>query len=243
MANHVKKAYEEYMELSRDKDKRNIKYYLKKNKIWFETVMYIILSICAIIVSINSNKISESQFEYNLNKDKEYFYVQQYYDQDNFERKYIVNNSGGNIKECFVYVDFYILLKNNNKFQYFKLHHLASNVTQEYVENSKYLPFYFEYPKLLDKTSISTKVDDFLELMDYKDIKVDYISYVTIDYITIMNENKKKYYYINGFNIDEIESINSAALKEYIYLDEYNDEDFISELYYEISKFYEKTNK
>lgn len=217
--------------------------WLEKYKVWFETVMCLALTLCAIFLSFQANEIAKKQYNYDTVKEQEHFVINGYYDNDLSNYGYVLNNTGGELKECNIFVEHYIKLKLSNNEKYIFLLKSDSNITKEHIENNDFLPFYFSYPNLPGNKPIRESVYNFIELMDYKSFEVEYISYLTVNYVNIQNKRKIKYFCVNSLNSYEINRNQLPDYKKCITISIDNKEDFEDNLTFEIYKMYNDTNQ
>lgn len=210
--------------------------FLEKYKIWFETVMYVTLSICAIFVSFQANIISKQQYDYERKKDIPLIYMDSYVT-DDIETKWVVNNAGGKIKNCTVSVEHFIRL-NNKKTKKLIYIDMDSNYNETYVKEGDYLPFSFDFPKLMTGRTIEYETFVYCNDMGYKYMNVDCISYVDISYSDINDVMYKKYYIINRAQIDEVDEDLNLYSKIDLSLNLYDIDGILPELKNEINKMY-----
>lgn len=227
---HVKEAYDDYMSLS-NSNQNNIsnKGVVNNHK---KTIGWItiLISICALCISIISNQISKKQADYEMNKENEYFKID-----SNFSSHdgallvdYTIMNTGGSIKDCAILVDYAIKLSLNGKTKYI---HVGGT-------SSSSLPFNFSNPLTNKNNWIDVFMNNYIHEMNYDDMTGYTETYIQIGYIDRLENEKTKYYCIISYLTYEIQDYSVIQYDDNLFYTKGYEEDFIDDLKQTMVKFY-----
>ena len=188
---------------------------LEKYRVWFETIMCVTLSICAIIVSIQANKISQNQFLYEKSQNRPFFVIDSYENEDtNIE--YVVDNTGGELRQCYVYVNHYICgdFGPSNSPDDKEVYLIAKDVNMqaEYLYEAKYLPFGFVLPTLNGEL-VANVMNNEMRLMN-NSIMFYQFAVITISYTDSESTKSTEYYFVYD---GEVEPFTVEALSDLDY--------------------------
>lgn len=227
---HVKEAYDDYMSLSNsNQNNTNNKSFVNNHK---KTIGWItiLISIFALCISIISNQISKKQAEYEMNKENEYFKIDTNFSShdDALLVDYTIMNTGGSIKDCAILVDYAIKLSLNGKTKYI---HVGGT-------SSSSLPFNFSNPLTNKNNWIDVFMNNYIHEMNYDDMSGYTEIYIKIGYIDRLENEKTKYYCINGFLTYEMEYYSINQYDDNLSYSKIYEEDFIDDLKQKITEFY-----
>lgn len=187
-----------------NKDKKSMVDWLKENKIIFETIVMVIISIAGIVISFWNYKVSESQFKLNeweleqvMLEKQPYFYIDSEFSKlENgngkitFEDTYSIKNSGNVYRNINIIIESYIIVFKD-EISAFKVYFPISDLDLSDAEIKK---FYFENEKSL----IEEYKDTFTNDLHF------YIrSYAIIDYIDYKNNHQQVILNLDSDNIEE----------------------------------------
>lgn len=219
--------------------------FLEKYKIWFETVMYVTLSICAIIISFEANnisfeanKISNAQLKHDKNKDAPYFYITTRYGEDGREY-YELKNSGGIVKEIIAELYFYIKIGSE---EYYELFEVSDNdVIGAYNQIRRQLPCEFVFPYTPEGISLEQDLRDYCESKGYKHSPFSIYKVLGIEYTDVNNNNFFEIYFLDRLGLYKIER---DELPEWIRdtneIAYYSDEQLLTRLKWDIDEYFRK---
>lgn len=203
---------EKKIEKSNEKKIDVVTRFLEKYRVWFETIMCVTLSVCAIIVSIQANLIAQNQYIYEQEKDTPFFVIDSYIN-ESADKVYVIDNTGGDVRQCYININHYIWgdFGPDDKEVYLIAKDI-SNLQEEYLTEDKYLPFEFEFPTI-NNNLVSHDFNKEMELMGNR-IKFRQFAVITIRYTNIRNEQFTDYYLVSE---DGIESISVEKVSELDY--------------------------
>lgn len=178
--------------------------FLEKYRVWFETVMCVSLSICAIVVSIQANKISEQQYLYDKTQNSPFFVVDSYVNQTS-DDVYVVDNTGGEVRQCYIYVNHYICgdFGPTNSPDDKEVYLIAKDLNQqeEYLLEKKYLPFEFSLPTI-NGDLVSSAMNNEMRLMDNSIVFYQF-AIVTLNYTDSENIESTEYFFVYNGNVQK----------------------------------------
>lgn len=174
-----------------------IKYWLENNRIYFETILMLVLTVMGLIVSYNANTISQKaneimEYDLKMSQEDKLPYFSKWYDLET-DRRFIVN-SRGEIKNVF------------SEFQYFEVVKLSSNEKEKTlifeIENAFDLPFAiydYENDRLevpVSIVSVRNVMQDIQNEIIKQNIDLSYynIQLIKINYCDYINEMREEYY-------------------------------------------------
>lgn len=189
--------------------------FLEKYKVWFETIMCVTLSICAVIVSIQSNVIAQNQYMYEREKDTPFFVIDSYTDEKS-QNIYVVDNTGGDVRQCYVNVNHYVWgdFGPDDKEVYLIAKDI-NNLQEEYLIGNKYLPFEFSFPTI-NNSLVSDEFNKEMESRGYE-IRFYQFAVVTIRYTNVENEQVTDYYLVQEEGIEVLSIDRVSDLDYYLY--------------------------
>lgn len=175
---------------------------LNKYRVWFETIMYVSLSISAIVISVQANKISYQQYLYDKSQNIPFFVVDSYINQ-NADTVYIVDNTGGKIRNCYVYVNHYICgdfgPTDSPEDKEVYLIAKETNLQAKFLFENKYLPFEFSLPTF-NGNLVSSLMNDEMQLLGNSIVFYQF-AIITINYTDSENKESTEYYFVYNGNV------------------------------------------
>lgn len=106
----------------KEKRKNKITAFLERNEIWFKTVLSVALTTAALFVSMASCNNAQSQARLasitaaqDSREKNPFFSIEQYYDKEREQYIYGIVNTGGQIRQCRVVVNPYLVITQENR--------------------------------------------------------------------------------------------------------------------------------
>lgn len=228
-----------YASSQKNSSKKSFRLFLKRNKIYFETIVMLIASIAGIFISIAGVQVSIMANDISANEQRiEDLEKQPYFilETEVVENKDIlrIKNVGGDIKSGSVFIDkiFYIVIRDEYYGYvgsgYIFLSGYRRNNYSRYDNEKKC----FEIQNDLESKSIlelEEKIENIIHTSGYF-YGIDCTEYFEFSYVDYKNELINREMLMNGGLITDIENDSKPDFKIIVNLNDYNDEYIEKEL-------------
>lgn len=181
--------------------------WLTKYKVWFETLLCIILSFAGVFVSYKVYQIEDNRYTKEQIADEPYIVINSNYIriENNLVNQFSIFNTGGTIRDIFIYViPFVKIAKNDETYQ--ELNPLQGEQTQLdiylidanlYFSGKSHQLGSFKEPFF--KSSRISRLLYQYELKNDDSIKMDIFYYVAMSYVDEMNNKIEKDIYLTSY--------------------------------------------